>query len=486
MKKLLAFVILVCSFFVFVPNSNANSLWYCLKPGGIAGYINWKNSYDVFNKPVNLVLATNPLPVVPMITYEEWNSKTPQQKIETSEVYMRPIPSGGCASLDETIKFTYVNGKPIVSSTTSSTTSTTSTTSSTTSTTIVSPTTATTIPLITTTTILQKLPEDPKSVVTTTINPSKIQPTSPSSTYPVNPSLTTTTTIQQISDYLWNGATFGDSSADWKVNNILLKDVNSYYSFKMCVEKSINCNSNNSSGMSVAKFEPTMQSGGKSGIGLNTLIELHNVHITNKNGGPYYSGFYGFYICNEKHLSMLTSAHARFLCQSFSAYMHSSQDGKTLATDSTFRTCFNVSGQTSSLYKNSPFTTNSIESYVLVIYLSDSEMYVSPNKFLLAPIPSIMQKYAFEQNIRYTQNNGQTRYSCSYNDYASEQNQLNIRNSKVDWRNDRSYNQSFNTYRPYRFDLDCRDIRRRVYVGSNDPYDLDRDGDGYGCDRWRD
>ena len=33
-------------------------------------------------------------------------------------------------------------------------------------------------------------------------------------------------------------------------------------------------------------------------------------------------------------------------------------------------------------------------------------------------------------------------------------------------------------------DQDCADIRRSVYVGSNDPDGLDRDGDGWGCESY--
>ena len=33
-------------------------------------------------------------------------------------------------------------------------------------------------------------------------------------------------------------------------------------------------------------------------------------------------------------------------------------------------------------------------------------------------------------------------------------------------------------------DLDCADIGEEVWVGDDDPYNLDGDGDGYGCDGW--
>lgn len=33
-------------------------------------------------------------------------------------------------------------------------------------------------------------------------------------------------------------------------------------------------------------------------------------------------------------------------------------------------------------------------------------------------------------------------------------------------------------------DLDCSDVRRRVWVGSDDPHHLDGDGDGWGCESW--
>jgi hypothetical protein len=33
-------------------------------------------------------------------------------------------------------------------------------------------------------------------------------------------------------------------------------------------------------------------------------------------------------------------------------------------------------------------------------------------------------------------------------------------------------------------DLDCSDVRKKVWVGSNDYHRLDADGDGWGCDSW--
>ena len=33
-------------------------------------------------------------------------------------------------------------------------------------------------------------------------------------------------------------------------------------------------------------------------------------------------------------------------------------------------------------------------------------------------------------------------------------------------------------------DVDCFDIGEPVYVGSNDPYNLDEDGDGWGCESY--
>lgn len=33
-------------------------------------------------------------------------------------------------------------------------------------------------------------------------------------------------------------------------------------------------------------------------------------------------------------------------------------------------------------------------------------------------------------------------------------------------------------------DLDCSDVRKRVWVGQNDPHRLDGDGDGWGCEAY--
>jgi hypothetical protein len=46
-----------------------------------------------------------------------------------------------------------------------------------------------------------------------------------------------------------------------------------------------------------------------------------------------------------------------------------------------------------------------------------------------------------------------------------------------------SYQTKSDTYSPS-YDVDCADIGGEVYVGSDDPYGLDADGDGWGCESY--
>lgn len=78
--------------------------YYCIKPGGIGIYITWLNSKNM-NWGSSL-RQTVPGPGVTLITLSEWLSKTDLEKIAMKgEVAVRPIPSQGCSSLDETLAF---------------------------------------------------------------------------------------------------------------------------------------------------------------------------------------------------------------------------------------------------------------------------------------------------------------------------------------------------------------------------------------------
>ncbi len=75
--------------------------YYCLKYGGLGTMVRWLNSRDArWGDPQYQVI---PWRGVPLLTLAEWLGKNNQQKLELamSEVAVRPIPDGGCTSLNE-------------------------------------------------------------------------------------------------------------------------------------------------------------------------------------------------------------------------------------------------------------------------------------------------------------------------------------------------------------------------------------------------
>jgi len=75
--------------------------YYCLKIGGLGLTVRWLNSANL--DWVDDKYAETPGPWTTSLTLAEWQSKTNKQKIDLamSEVALRPIPEGGCSSLDE-------------------------------------------------------------------------------------------------------------------------------------------------------------------------------------------------------------------------------------------------------------------------------------------------------------------------------------------------------------------------------------------------
>jgi hypothetical protein len=75
--------------------------YYCLKIGGLGLTVRWLNSRDV-NWGDSRYLVT-PGPGVVVMTLSSWLGKTNQEKtlLSMSEVAVRPIPAGGCSTLDE-------------------------------------------------------------------------------------------------------------------------------------------------------------------------------------------------------------------------------------------------------------------------------------------------------------------------------------------------------------------------------------------------
>lgn len=157
--------------------------YYCLKPGGIGINLIWKHSTTI--NFANPIYYTTPFPGVVLIALNTWNSKSDIEKntYNMNEVAVKPIPIGGCSSLNQTLVLP--------------------TTTTTTTTTTVSPTTTTTLSLPTTTS------------TTTTVQP--ITTTLPLPTTTTTTALPTTTTNTQPTYSNYKSVTSPPSMAPYSI-----------------------------------------------------------------------------------------------------------------------------------------------------------------------------------------------------------------------------------------------------------------------------
>ncbi len=87
---------------------------YCLKYGGLGLSVRWINSKDL-----NWDYKLTPFPSVQLFTLADWLDKTNQQKFDLAinEVAVRPIPTSGCSSLNETLFATASPASPTATTT---------------------------------------------------------------------------------------------------------------------------------------------------------------------------------------------------------------------------------------------------------------------------------------------------------------------------------------------------------------------------------
>lgn len=143
--RLKAFVnalIIFASFISTVERSVATGDYYCILPAGTGYQLSWKNSKDL--NWGNPSLLTTPGSWAYLTSESTWRGFAGQTKYtlhqtQLKEIAIKPVPSSGCASLNEDLS--YISA--------ATTTSTTSTTSTTTTTTTPSTTTSTAAPALT-------------------------------------------------------------------------------------------------------------------------------------------------------------------------------------------------------------------------------------------------------------------------------------------------------------------------------------------------
>ena len=143
--------------------------YYCILPGGTGYQLRWKNSADVGYQ--NPSLLTTPGSWAYLTSESTWRAMTGQTKYnlhqtQLKEIAIKPVPSSGCASLDEDLSYI------IIATTTTTTTTTIPPTTTTSTTTTIPQTTTTVAPTTTTTTV-------PRTTTTTTAPAPVVQQQAP-------------------------------------------------------------------------------------------------------------------------------------------------------------------------------------------------------------------------------------------------------------------------------------------------------------------
>ncbi len=208
LKAFVSALVIFASFVSTVERSVATGDYYCLLPAGTGYQLSWKNSKDL--NWGNSSLLTTPGSWVYLTSESTWRGMAGQTKYtlhqtQLKEIAIKPVPSSGCASLNEDLSYLSV-------ATTTSTTSTTSTTT---------PSTTTTTPTTTTTTTTTTTP----TTTTTTTTPSTTTAAPASTSAPTTPSSSRSCSGGYSSNRYFSGSWFNFSSNSVVASMIASKEM---------------------------------------------------------------------------------------------------------------------------------------------------------------------------------------------------------------------------------------------------------------------
>jgi hypothetical protein len=144
---------------------------------------------------------------------------------------------------------------------------------------------------------------------------------------------------------------------------------------------------------------------------------------------------------------------------------------------------FNSKGTTNKILRYWTFANGNAYTVAYVSERGDYDLYLP---IALKIIDTLKINPASQQSFSDNDSNDDKKKSNDSNDDKKKSNDSNDDKKKSNDSNDNN-NDSKGNDNDYKDkdgdgDIDCKDVGKNVKVGSDDPYDLDRDGDGIGCD----